>query len=250
MSDTKKCTKCGKELPLDQFSKRKRKGDRIGYQSWCKGCNRLASSRQYRGNPEKKRVKSNEWRKNNPEKVRVNVSRWVKNNPEKARASNARWRKNNPDKCLANAYRWRNNSQAEYKAYLIRWHEANPGYSTNYTRERRSIDLNFKIAGNIRAAMGMAIRCNSKSGHTVELLGCSIEFLRVYLENQFMDGMTWDNYGRYGWHIDHVIPLSHFDMSDPKQQKRAWHYTNLQPLWAKENMSKGAKIIERQLVLL
>ena len=54
--------------------------------------------------------------------------------------------------------------------------------------------------------------------------------------------MTWENHGRYGWHIDHIMPCSSFDLTDPEQQKKCFHYTNLQPLWAHENMSKGAKI--------
>jgi 5-methylcytosine-specific restriction endonuclease McrA len=98
--------------------------------------------------------------------------------------------------------------------------------------------------------MGSALKNNAKAGHTVELLGCSIEDLRSHLEQQFTPGMTWDNYGVHGWQIDHIIPLSYFNLSDPEQQKRAWHYTNLQPLWAVDNIRKSNKIIEIQLILL
>ena len=98
--------------------------------------------------------------------------------------------------------------------------------------------------------MYCAFRCNTKAGHTVELLGCSIEYLRNYLERQFELGMTWDNYGVHGWQIDHIIPLSYFNFSDPDQQKRACHYTNLRPMWAVDNIRKSNKLIEVQLVLL
>jgi hypothetical protein len=95
-----------------------------------------------------------------------------------------------------------------------------------------------------------ALQSGRKTGHTEELLGCSIRDLREYLERQFLPDMTWDNYGIHGWHIDHIIPLSYFDLSDSEQQRRAWHYTNLQPLWARDNIKKSNKIEERQLVLL
>jgi hypothetical protein len=71
-------------------------------------------------------------------------------------------------------------------------------------------------------------------------LGCSVENLRLHLEALFTSGMSWDNYGRGGWEIDHITPLSAFDLTDPAQALRAVHFTNLQPLWAAENLSKRA----------
>jgi hypothetical protein len=68
-----------------------------------------------------------------------------------------------------------------------------------------------------------------------------MEKLFAHLEAQFRDGMSWDNYGRYGWHIDHIIPCSSFDLTDTDQQRKCFHYTNLQPLWAHENLSKGPR---------
>ena len=70
-------------------------------------------------------------------------------------------------------------------------------------------------------------------------MGCTEVELKTYLESKFQPGMSWDNYGRTGWHIDHIRPLSSFDLSNADEQARACHYTNLQPLWAKENLSKG-----------
>ena len=81
----------------------------------------------------------------------------------------------------------------------------------------------------------------TKTGHTIDLFGCSVAEVVKHLESQFTDGMTWDNYGFRGWHIDHVRPCSSFDMTDPEDQKRCFHVSNLQPLWAFDNMSKGAK---------
>ena len=75
-------------------------------------------------------------------------------------------------------------------------------------------------------------------------LGCTREDLTTHLEGLFQDGMTWDNYG--DWHIDHIKPCSKFDLSTEKAQAECFHYTNLQPLWAKDNLSKGAKWEENE----
>jgi hypothetical protein len=78
-------------------------------------------------------------------------------------------------------------------------------------------------------------------------LGCSVQELKVYLEAKFYphsetgEAMNWGNYGLHGWHIDHIIPLSSFDLTDPEHLRQGVHYTNLQPLWAKDNLSKGSK---------
>ena len=73
------------------------------------------------------------------------------------------------------------------------------------------------------------------------MIGCTIERLRNHLEAQFTDGMSWENYGKNGWHVDHIRPCASFDLTDPEQQRQCFHYTNLQPLWATDNMRKSAK---------
>ena len=79
-----------------------------------------------------------------------------------------------------------------------------------------------------------------KKGHTLQFLGCSRDDLLKHLEGQFEDGMTWENYGVHGWHIDHIKPCVAFDLTNIAEQAECFHYTNLQPLWAKDNISKGA----------
>jgi len=235
----KKCIKCGKQLSLDQFYERKFKSGITGHQSSCKDCWKAASTVWQKNNPEKVRKKNTRWQKNNSEKARKRMAGWRKANLEKERTKNTKWRKENPEKFKAALIRWRKNNPEKVRAMKAR-----------HISKRRANDLNFRMMANIRSAIYIALRNNIKSGRTAELLGCSIEHLRQYLENQFTGNMSWDNYGRYGWHIDHIIPLSYFDFSDPEQQKRAWHYTNLQPLWAADNLGKSNKIEERQLVLL
>lgn len=77
--------------------------------------------------------------------------------------------------------------------------------------ERNS--LKFKIRNNLRRRVAHALKGESKSAHTMELIGCSIEFLKEYIANKFTEGMSWDNYGE--WHLDHIRPCSSFDLSDP-----------------------------------
>jgi hypothetical protein len=111
--------------------------------------------------------------------------------------------------------------------------------------KKHSNNMSYRIKNALRARIRKTLfsKKTIKSENTLELLGCSIEQTRQHLESQFKEGMTWDNYGSYGWHIDHIIPCSSFDLTDPEQQKQCFHYTNLQPLWWQENLSKGSKIL-------
>ena len=112
-------------------------------------------------------------------------------------------------------------------------------YDRQYERERRKTDLLFRLVRNMRARIRMAIKHGCKTGSSVQDLGCSISELKRYLEGKFEPGMTWENWRRDGWHIDHIRPLSSFDLTDRVQFLEAVHYSNLQPLWAKDNLSKG-----------
>lgn len=82
-----------------------------------------------------------------------------------------------------------------------------------------------------------------KHQSTFELLGCTLEELYAHIEAQFLPGMSWGNYGHDTWHIDHIKPCASFDLTDPEQQRVCFHYTNLQPLWAIDNIRKGAKLV-------
>lgn len=112
-------------------------------------------------------------------------------------------------------------------------------------RERFKTDLNFRILSALRCRLRLAVRRAGmkKCAKTVELIGCEIPFLRSRLESLFRDGMSWANYGKDGWHIDHIRPCASFDLSDSAQQRACFHYTNLQPLWQLDNIRKGAKLI-------
>ncbi len=110
-------------------------------------------------------------------------------------------------------------------------------WKANYNRT----NTNDKLASRLRSRMWSALQSQggTKERSSVKELGCTIEQLKFYLESKFTDGMNWGNQGM--WHIDHCRPLSSFDLTDPEEYAKACHYTNLQPLWAKDNLEKGAK---------
>jgi len=122
---------------------------------------------------------------------------------------------------------------------MKKWRSKNREYAATYERERKKRDPIFKMTRNLRTRLYYGLKRKQKSGHLLDLLGCSILELKQHIEAQFQNNMTWENYGE--WHIDHIKPLASFDLEDDSQLKLACHYTNLQPLWAKDNLSKGAK---------
>lgn len=112
-----------------------------------------------------------------------------------------------------------------------------------YRRKKEKNDPIFKMNGSLRRYINKTLKIHkSPKYHKLnEVLGCSVYELKKYLETKFQPGMTWENHGLYGWHIDHIKPLSKFNMLNSNEQKKAFHYTNLQPLWAKDNLKKGNK---------
>ena len=170
-------------------------------------------------------VASRKWADENPEQVAewaaAGHQRWVERNPERSKAlsksRSAAWAKQNPDR------RAKNNNK--------------------HVKDRKLRDPGFRVLINLRGRLGAAMRGDSKDATTRELVGIDIEGLLAHLESQFTEGMSWDSYGRDGWHIDHIKPCALFDLADPEQQRECFHYTNLQPLWAEENLSKGASYI-------
>lgn len=128
----------------------------------------------------------------------------------------------------------------EHPTYNKDWKSKNPEYLKNWYKNHNS--LHQILAHRLRARLRGAIKGHCKVGSAVEDLGCDISYFEIYLESLFQAGMTWQNYGVLGWHIDHIIPLSKFDLSKREEFKRACHYTNLQPLWSIDNIRKGNKL--------
>jgi len=152
---------------------------------------------------------------------------------ERIAKRNKIWSQNNKDKVREAAKR----NRLKNLEYKRKWHAA-------YARRRRKNDTGFNLRERLSRRINDALRRYIKEGKrldTFTYVGCSIAFLVKHIEKQFKDGMNWEN--RDKWHIDHIRPCASFDLTDTKQQLECFHYTNLQPLWAFDNMSKGAKII-------
>jgi hypothetical protein len=126
-------------------------------------------------------------------------------------------------------------------------------YKANYRMENKDrinalfldklrTDVEFKLRHTLRNRMNKALRSQWKSGSFVRDLGCSISEFKAHIESLFKPGMSWDNHSITGWHLDHIIPLSSFNLSNYEDFKKAAHYTNLQPLWYKENIVKRNRI--------
>ena len=109
-------------------------------------------------------------------------------------------------------------------------------------RERKKYDIEFKILCGLKSRIlrGIKLQRATKAYKTAELIGCSVPDLRKHIESQFDDKMTWENHGLRGWHIDHIKPCAAFDLTRPEEQKKCFHYLNLRPLWASDNLHKNS----------
>ena len=130
----------------------------------------------------------------------------------------------------------------QIKKYNDRYRRLHKKELALYYKQRKCADINYKIRCNLSVRIYNALRGNIKSKSTMKLISCSIENLKQHLEQKFTKGMTWKNYGK--WHVDHIKPCCLFNLSKPKEQCKCFHYTNLQPLWAKDNFRKGKKYKE------
>ena len=154
---------------------------------------------------------------------------------EKGKKMRKKWKHSETSKNYDRAYRKKYMQDPLNREKQNKWSRA-------WSKTKYKTDLKFRIrlltTGRIRRAVKMQRTGKSKS--TEKLVGCEFRYLIKYLESKFKTGMSWENIGE--WHIDHIKPCVSFDLMKEKEQKRCFHYTNLQPLWAKENIIKGSKI--------
>ena len=227
----KKCIRCGKIKKINNFYPDKRKKDKR-YSS-CKKCSRKIKAEWLKNNVEKIRKKNIIYRIKNKERYRESSRLWYNKNSKKCCEKSRSWQKKNPEKTLYYAHKWRLKNLKKMNDYKKKW-----------AKQKRDSDSGFRLNGSLTSAINQSLKGNKKGKHWEQLVGYTLEQLKKYIEKQFTEGMTWENYGKYGWHIDHIIPISafNFEKSEDADFKRCWALKNLQPLWAKENISKGNKL--------
>lgn len=155
------------------------------------------------------------------------------------------------NKCKACTKAYRESRKDAHKAYMQEWHAKNAEaqkayreakadhyreYYREYTKNKRATDTHYKLSQNLRSRFKAALKGVTKGESVLKLVGVPIEKIIEHLESQFTEGMTWENYGE--WHVDHIRPLKSFNNPEDPE---AWALTNLQPLWASDNLRKGSK---------
>ena len=209
-----------------------------GHQTMCKSCTSK---------------KNKEWYYKNHKRNLEVRRKWHNENKEYRKKYKKKWREENRDDNIlyAKQYRKENSDKVkEYRKWYYHNHPNSPKNNkkrrdkeTKRSRLRRKNDPLYKFKSNIRRRVCEIFAKNNlqKPRKTVEILGCGWQTSMNHIESQFVNGMSWEN--RELWHIDHIIPLSH--AKNEKQLLKLCHYTNLQPLWAKENISKSNKILKK-----
>jgi len=222
------CTKCHVEKSFDEFTFDNRASD--GRQSRCKECHKEDEKIRKINNPESVRKSDRKWRENNKEKIKLDMKKRYQANPEKYKAKAKKWARLNPEKRYKIKQDWIVNNPEKYKE------------SIRIANKKKISTAKGKLCKNISRGIRASLKGNKNNKHWEELVDFTSEQLKKHLELQFTDGMNWDNYGK--WHLDHRIPLAVHNFTKPTHADfaRAWALKNLQPMWAKENMSKSAKL--------
>jgi len=223
----KTCYKCNLEKDVIHFNKNKSKSD--GLDIYCKPCV-IEKSRKYSPRKEKKQT------------VFENSRICLTCGAEK---SNECFSKNK--NTINGIYYYCKecvSSNNKTKDWYKQQYPRNKDYKINWENIKYSTDINHKLKSNLRCRMNSMLTKKNihRDNSSLKYLGCSIEYYRSYIEQQFSEGMTWENHGNI-WEIDHIIPLSKFDLSLEENIFKAFHYINTQPLYKSDNRSKKNNII-------
>lgn len=217
------CTVCKIDKKLEHFFERK--NSKKGYYSQCKECQYFNKKQYNIKNKDKISKQKSEYYLKNKKHIDQRIKKYSSLNKKNLQEYRKKYQIKNKEKI------------AEYNK---KWTQENKEKINNRLKERRIIDLNYKISSNLRSRIRNAIKIGNKKNTTKNLIGCSIEELKKHLESNFRDGMTWENYGQY-WHIDHIRPCASYDLTIYENQIECFNYKNLQPLLKEENLRKNNK---------
>jgi hypothetical protein len=183
--------------------------------------------------------KAQQYREDNQERIKQYKKEYQQRNKEQIAKDRRQWYLNNQEQVKAKSKQYYQENKEYISQREKQYKQRNKQKINQYYHDRYHSDLQYKLSSLLRRRLEKVINGKQKTGSAVHDLGCTLSELIPYIEQQFTEGMSWDNWSIDGWHLDHIKPLSLFDLTDPEQYKQAAHYTNLQPLWAHDNLSKG-----------
>lgn len=190
----------------------------------------------YQANKAKAKELNKKYREEHKEEIRIRQKKYGEEHKEEIRKQQKKYREEHKEEM----------DKAKRKYYQDHKEEIRIRQTERH-KTRLKTDIQYKLAYRLRSRLCGALKKQQKAGSAVRDLGCSTKYLKKYLEIQFVPGMSWDNWGckENDWSIDHIKPLSSFDLTDREQFLEACHYTNLQPMWHIENIRKGDKMEDK-----
>lgn len=208
----------------------------------CRACREIKEAREfYSRHAQCKACKCEEnrlWRQNNPEAAKAIDARKYERNKSKIQLRRKQYYENNKERILAQCAKYRKANIERQRAYFKANRKRFSAAKNVWQKKKREEDPQFRLRHALRTRIAKRIR----SGSPVQDLGCTVAELMARFESMFEPGMTWENYGA-AWHVDHIRPLASFDLLDRTQFLQACHFSNLQPLWAQDNLQKGSKYV-------
>ena len=242
----KVCSKCKVKKSLENFVKRRDSLD--GYRGTCKLCYNEYKREIRNNNTELQKEKNKEdrqnYRKLNYNKLIENERNYQKNNKEKEFIRKKKYKEENREKYLDSIRNYKKRNKEKIKEKSKIYYQKNKNKIRIYENERRKTDNVYRLTCSMRSRINLFIKSKkiNKTNKTFNLIGLKPMKLKEYIEKKFTEEMCWDNYGLFGWHIDHIIPLASAKSED--EIYKLCHYTNLQPLWAEDNLKKSNKILK------
>jgi len=239
------CNKCGQEKLLTIEFWDIRNSAKDGFRNRCKECRKKYMNSRRENNYEKIRATELEYEKNNRESINESArKRYKENNYIENKRIYRRENREIISKKAKEKLKNRTDEEIELdRVYRQEYYQKNKEkiikQNCLYIKKKLAEDIQWMLKFRLRGRIKDALKKNRKLAKSFELVGADIEFVRFYLENQFTGEMTWDNHGKI-WHIDHIIPICSFDLTILEEQKKCFHYTNLRPLLATDNLKKSA----------
>lgn len=201
----KTCNQCNKGKDISEYYKEKRGAQ--GVKSKCKEC------------------------------IDRSKKAYEQNHRSEIKIREAAYRERKQDEVQITKRKYYQKHQDKYVSYAREYRKTNK----ELIKQRYADNSQSRISRNLRKRIFVAVRKESKNTSSMQLTGCSRQHLIEHLQSMFRPGMSWQNYGKNGWHVDHRLPCKMFDLTKECEQRLCFNWSNLQPLWSHENLEKGGK---------